>query len=201
MGAVSFSLDHRLVTELQSALPLRVLFETGTFQGDTVAELQSYFDEVVSVELSESLCIEAVERFKSYPHVKILKGNSSEQLHVLQDELKDTGVLYWLDAHWCAATNTAGELSQCPLLEELQAIGKLNSKSVILIDDARLFLATPTTPFLYLFICKYSMTRFAPVYSCRFAVKQFGFKHFNDKLLFPFCIERITGGKLSSFRK
>jgi glycosyltransferase involved in cell wall biosynthesis len=55
-------------------------------------------------------------------------------------------VLYWLDAHWCVTTNMTEELSQCPLLEELQVIGKLNDKSVVLIDDARLFLAPPLAP-------------------------------------------------------
>ncbi|MBD8554666.1 glycosyltransferase [Rhizobium sp. CFBP 8762] len=37
-------------------------------------------------------------------------------------------------------------MSQCPLLDELDAIGTLNAKSVILIDDARLFLGPPLAP-------------------------------------------------------
>lgn len=146
MGAVNFSLDPRLVTALQSELPLRVLIETGTFKGDTVAELEPYFDKVVSIELSEALWADAVKRFEPHPHVQILRGNSPDRLRELRSELQNVGALYWLDAHWCVATDTAGELSQCPLLEELQAIGRLNSQSVILIDDARLFLATPPAP-------------------------------------------------------
>ena len=78
--------------------------------------------------------------------MQILQGNSKDKLREHQSELKDVGALYWLDAHWCVATDTAGELSQCPLLEELQAIGKLNNVSVVLIDDARLFLAPPLAP-------------------------------------------------------
>ena len=38
MGAVTFSLDPRLVASLQGVLPLSILIETGTFKGDTVAE-------------------------------------------------------------------------------------------------------------------------------------------------------------------
>ena len=64
----------------------------------------------------------------------------------LRSKLSDAGALYWLDAHWCAAGEAAGESSQCPLLDELSAIGKLNDRSVILIDDARLFLAPPLSP-------------------------------------------------------
>ncbi len=146
MGAVSFSLDKRLVDALKSALPLNVLVETGTFKGDTVFSLESCFNKVVSIELSEALWADAAQRFADYSHVRILQGNSEDKLRGLRKELQDQGVLYWLDAHWCAATDTAGERSQCPLLEELQAIGKLNSESVVLIDDARLFLAPPLAP-------------------------------------------------------
>lgn len=146
MGAVTFSLDPQLVAALQSALPLGVLVETGTFKGDTVSALESYFNKVVSMELSEALCSDAVKRFADYSHVRILQGNSGDKLREMRSEFQDVGVLYWLDAHWCVATDTAGGLSQCPLLAELQAIGKLNEKSVVLIDDARLFLAAPLSP-------------------------------------------------------
>ena len=146
MGAVTFSLDPRLVTALQSALPLKVLIETGTFKGDTVAKLATQFDKIVSIELSETLWSNAVKRFDQLDHVKILYGNSPERLGELRLSLENTPTLYWLDAHWCIANDTTGELSQCPLLDELRAIGKLNNNSVILIDDARLFLAPPPAP-------------------------------------------------------
>lgn len=146
MGAVSFSLDKRLVDALKSVLPLNVLIETGTFKGDTVFVLESYFDKVVSIELSEALWADAAQRFADYSHVRILQGNSEDKLRELRKELQDQEVLYWLDAHWCVGGSTAGELSQCPLLAELQAIGQLNDQSVVLIDDARLFLAPPLVP-------------------------------------------------------
>jgi glycosyltransferase involved in cell wall biosynthesis/antitoxin component HigA of HigAB toxin-antitoxin module len=146
MGAVTFSLDSRLVASLKSVLPLTVLVETGTFKGDTVAEFESSFNKVVSIELSKTLWFDAVKRFEQYQHVQILQGSSSDQLRELASELQNTATLYWLDAHWCAASDTAGDISQCPLLHELQAIGKLNSESVLLIDDARLFLSPPLAP-------------------------------------------------------
>lgn len=146
MGAVTFSLDSRLVTSLQAELPLSVLVETGTFKGDTVAEFRSCFSKISSIELSETLWADAVKRFKQCQHVQILQGSSQDKLRELAPDLQNISVLYWLDAHWCIASDTAGELSQCPLLEELQAIGKLNSESVLLIDDARLFLSPPLAP-------------------------------------------------------
>ena len=44
------------------------------------------------------------------------------------------------------ADQTAGQTSQCPLLDELGAISSLNEQSIILIDDARLFLCPPPRP-------------------------------------------------------
>lgn len=146
MGAVNFSLDPRLVAALQSALPLSVLVETGTFKGDTVSALESCFDKVISIELSDVLWANAVQRFANCAHVLIIQGRSQDKLREFRGELHDEGCLYWLDAHWCVATSTAGEQSQCPLLEELQAIQALNKNSVVLIDDARLFLAPPLAP-------------------------------------------------------
>ena len=146
MGAITFSLDTRLVAALQSKIPLRVFVETGTFQGDTVAALTSCFDKVFSIEASPMLWTEAAKRFAADPRVQLLQGNSPEKLRELHSELQGLGTLYWLDAHWCVAADTSREPSQCPLLEELQAIGKLNNASVVLIDDARLFLAPPPAP-------------------------------------------------------
>ena len=146
MGAVNFSLDPNLVAKIQSYIPLTVLIETGTFKGDTVVALEPFFEEIVSIELSESLWRESVNRCGALSKVKILHGNSADLLSEYQTKLQNIATLYWLDAHWCIAENTAGELSQCPLLDELRAIKKLNSNSVILIDDARLFLSCPPEP-------------------------------------------------------
>jgi glycosyltransferase involved in cell wall biosynthesis len=146
MGAISFSLDHKLVGALRAAIPLNTLVETGTFKGYTIAEFRTSFEKIISIELSESLWNDAVNRFKEAPHVSLLQGDSGSNLRKLQPSLQGRSVLYWLDAHWCVASDTAGEASQCPLLEELRAIGKLNANSVVLIDDARLFLAAPLAP-------------------------------------------------------
>ena len=64
----------------------------------------------------------------------------------IQPSFKKKSVLYWLDAHWCVADNTAGGNSQCPLLEEIKAIRHLNEESIIIIDDARYFIAPPPSP-------------------------------------------------------
>ena len=146
MGAVNFSLDVRLVKALKEALPLPVFFETGSFKGDTVDVMLPFFDRLITAELSEPLWLEVTNRFIGEKRVEPYLGNSPDIIAKFQPSLKDNSVLYWLDAHWCVANDTSGEQSQCPLLEEILAIGQLNDQSVILIDDARLFLAPPPKP-------------------------------------------------------
>lgn len=146
MGAVSFSLDVELVTILKKVLPLPIFVETGTFKGDTVNAMLPYFDRFITAELSEPLWKEVAERFAGEEKVEPYLGNSPDVIAKFRPALNDSSVLYWLDAHWCVADDTSGEKSQCPLLEEIHAIGQLNDQSVILIDDARLFLAAPPAP-------------------------------------------------------
>lgn len=147
MGAFTFSISRSLVAQLKSALPLRVFVETGTFEGDAIATVRDLFDEVHSIELSNTYYEQARSRFAADAAVHLYHGNSPDVVRHLRSRFANASTLFWLDAHWCVADETAGETSQCPLLEELDSIGKVNGESVILIDDARLFLTTPSRPY------------------------------------------------------
>jgi len=147
MGAVHFSIDTQLVERLKRLMPLTVFVETGTFHGDTVAAVRPYFDKLYSVEAVEEHNAIAHRRFASDDAVDIRLGESDGFLRELSPLLRDASVLYWLDAHWCETGGTNAALAtQCPLLEEIAAIGTLNSNSVVLIDDARYFLSPPPAP-------------------------------------------------------
>jgi len=146
MGAIHFSIDPALVDLLQNELGIQNFVETGTFEGDTIAKLLPRFDSIHSVELSPEYYRAATERFKGCANVQLHHGDSPEALRKIVSEVGAHPTLFWLDAHWCAANSTAGEKSQCPLLGEIRAIGKLDPKSVILIDDARYFLCAPPAP-------------------------------------------------------
>lgn len=146
MGAVSFSIDLGLVAALKKALPLDVFVETGTFRGDTVELVKDLFREIHSVELSPEYFEAASSRFARQAHIDLVRGDSAMALADWAPRLRERSVLYFLDAHWCVADNTAGETSQCPLLNEIRSIGQLNAESLIVIDDARLFLAPPLAP-------------------------------------------------------
>jgi hypothetical protein len=146
MGAIHFSLDPNLVMALRKELPLTTFLETGTFHGDTLIEMAPRFEKLHSVELSKELWEESSKRLESFKHVSISLDDSPNFIEKLKTSLQNDSVLYWLDAHWCISDNTAGEDSQCPLVNEIQALEKLNNSSVIVIDDARLFLAPPPEP-------------------------------------------------------
>ncbi len=146
MGAVTFSLDERLVACLKSVLPLEWLVETGTFRGDALARFVECFVELHSVELSAELHEQVCERFAGCDHVHVSQGDSPEFLRRLRSQTADRSVLYWLDAHWCVEDAAAGSGSQCPLLDELAAIGSVGDQSVVLIDDARLYLCPAPAP-------------------------------------------------------
>jgi len=145
MGAVHFSIDVSLVEVLKRALPLEVFVETGTFKGDGVRQVHSLFQELYTVESSAKYYERACERFKSDPAIQVFHDASAKLLRKLMPRLASRSVLYWLDAHGCGEELTT-DVPQCPLLDELAAIGHLNERSVLLIDDARLFLAPPPPP-------------------------------------------------------
>lgn len=146
MGAVNFSIDLGLVEALKKALPLNVFVETGTFRGDTVELVKNLFGEVHTVELSTEYYEAARARFAGLGHIDLVHGDSAAVLTDWAPRLRERSVLYFLDAHWCVADATVGESSQCPLLSEIEAIRRLNADSLVIIDDARLFLAPPPAP-------------------------------------------------------
>ncbi|MDB6110759.1 MAG: hypothetical protein JWR69_2509 [Pedosphaera sp.] len=146
MGAISFSLDEKLLGLLSRELPLRTFFETGTFKGESLRLARQFFPECHSVELSPEYHAAAVKNFAGQNGIHLHQGESPAHLRRHQAQLAAAPTLFWLDAHWCVADHTAGANSQSPLLGELQAIGSLHPQSAILIDDARLYLCPPPAP-------------------------------------------------------
>ena len=146
MGAISFSIDEQFLAEITRLTPARVFVETGTFKGESLEIAQRYFPEYWSVELSAHYFEAAKTAFSGRHKVHLFNEPSPALLQREQTRFADCPVVFWLDAHWCVAESTAGGDSQSPLLEELQAIRTLHSQSVLLIDDARLYLCAPPAP-------------------------------------------------------
>ena len=146
MGAISFTLDRSLLRELQRILGATQFVETGSFRGDSLEIAQELFTRCLSIEMSPEYHEAVRRRFAHAAHVTVFLGDSPVVLRAQRAAFSGQATFFWLDAHWCAAVNAAGEKSQCPLLDELAAIGPLHPRSAILIDDARLFLSAPPKP-------------------------------------------------------
>lgn len=145
MGAISFSLDPQLMQALCKLNVYHNFVETGTFKGDTAEMAAQHFNRVFTVEASPELFKDIERRFHDNQKIDAALGDAPTWLAELQSQLTGN-TIYWLDAHWCKADNTSSETSQCPLLQELKAIKKLRQDDILLIDDARLFTATPPPP-------------------------------------------------------
>jgi hypothetical protein len=137
------SVPPELAAALRDRLGLRRAVETGTYLGGSARLLASLFDSVVTIELSESLATRAARELADYPNVTVRQGDSRQILPELA--AADVPTLYWRDGHWSGG-ETAGVDHECPLLEEVAAIGADTAEIALLIDDARLFTASPPPP-------------------------------------------------------
>lgn len=139
MGTV----DVQLATDLKGLLGLRRAVETGTYRGRTARALAAIYPAVVTIELSPELHRRAVEALRDVPSVEARLGHSSQVLRDVADPTAPT--LFYLDGHWSGGV-TAGEEDECPVLEEIAAIGAGNPNDCLVIDDANLFTSAPPPP-------------------------------------------------------
>lgn len=146
MGAIHFSIDEKLLEFFATRLKPAHFVETGTFKGESLRRARRFFKECHSAEMSPHYFAEAQKAFAQDAGVHLALGDSAAFLRGWQEKHRGETALFWLDAHWCVADKTAGENSQSPLLSEIEALAGLPADSVILIDDARLYLSAPPAP-------------------------------------------------------
>jgi hypothetical protein len=135
---------RELITHLKAEFRIDYFIETGTFYGKTSAWASNEFDTVKTVELSDELYSNVQEEYGHIGNIEFIKGKSQEKLSNIIQKL-DSSAIFWLDAHYSGG-GTAGENYECPLLEEIETIGKSNVNEYIFIDDARLFCSPPPRP-------------------------------------------------------
>lgn len=144
MGIVNFGVPEKEAKFLKKSLSLDVFVEGGTFRGGTAKKMSESFRRVFTIEKSDLMFDIAKENLKDISNVEILKGDTREHLKDILDN--NDNIFFWMDAHWSGG-DTYGEEDECPLIGELEIIfGYPDKNKVILIDDARLFLAPPPHP-------------------------------------------------------
>lgn len=121
---------------------LGVAIETGTYKGDSTQKLADSIGRCVTIESSPPLADAASERFKGDARIEVVKGNSGVVLPLVLSK-QDKPALFWLDGHYSGGV-TAGQGAPCPVMAELEALRSFRHifDSLVLIDDARLFLSS-----------------------------------------------------------
>ncbi|MDP4115053.1 MAG: hypothetical protein Q8903_02905 [Bacteroidota bacterium] len=135
---------QKAILEYKEKFNLDTLVETGTFRGDMMYCMKGEFKKLYSIELAEGLYKKAKKRFKKYPNVNILFGDSGEVLKSLVPSFQ-LPVLFWLDGHYSGTVTAKGNV-ETPILMELETIFKSNIDHTILVDDAILFNGTRDYP-------------------------------------------------------
>jgi len=146
VGVVNFGAPENEICFLKKLLKLDVFVEGGTYTGGTAKRMSKNFKKVYTVEKSGVMYGIAKENLKNCKNITLLKGDTREHLPSIVEA--NNNIMFWLDAHWSGG-DTYGKNDECPLVEELEMIFKDIMDSVILIDDARLFLAPPPCPHDY----------------------------------------------------
>ena len=143
MGLINFGVPEEEIEFLKHIMKLDVFVEGGTYKGGTAKSMGEKFRKIFTIEKSDIMFEIAKENLKDTNNITLLKGDTREHLDSII--ANNENILFWLDAHWSGG-DTYGEEDECPLIEELDIIFKYNKNYVILIDDARLFLAPPPYP-------------------------------------------------------
>jgi hypothetical protein len=143
MGAISAEPLASLVSGLARKYEIGCFVETGTYLGDGAIYAASVFPRVVTIEIKSEYQQQAMARSQGRD-IEFLLGDSASLLPRVVSSLEGTA-FFWLDGH--AGAGFFADEDNCPLLAELEAIAASPHPHVIVIDDARAFLAPPPPPF------------------------------------------------------
>jgi hypothetical protein len=137
------AVKRALLRDLAKKYRLSELVETGTFLGDTSAEMAAHFDRVYTVEAAQELFAAVAPRFAKLSNVHRFYGDSGVILNEIVPRLS-APALFWLDAH-VQGFAQAGELN--PIIREvLTVVADQRHRHVLAIDDMRLFGAASEYP-------------------------------------------------------
>jgi hypothetical protein len=138
-------IKQRTLQHYANRFNLRTLVETGTYFGEMVDAMKNRFDQIYSIELSTFHYELAKQRFRRYPHIELVHGDSGEEIGRIVNRLSSP-TLFWLDGHYSAGGTARGK-KDTPIFEELEHIlCRPDTRDVIIIDDARHFGTDPAYP-------------------------------------------------------
>lgn len=149
-GVETGGLPHDLVFRIKGKYDVPFFVETGTAKGESAMKMAYSFKKIWTIELIEG----RQEQSIIHKHINWLVGNSVELLPQIIKEISQPKVengngyytLFYLDAHYSGDTENDTGYPECPLLKEIECVAENGYHSIIIIDDARLFLGRPPHP-------------------------------------------------------
>jgi hypothetical protein len=121
---------------LSKTIQTKQYIETGTYLGDGIKRVLNDYENIHSIELSETWYQYNVKQFENNNNVKMYLGDSKKILPELLQTLNEPITIY-LDAHYSGGTTAFGE-EEVPLLFELEILKQREYDDIIIINDCRL---------------------------------------------------------------
>jgi len=112
--------------KLKNQFNIETVVETGTNKGDTTYWLAENFNNVYTIEITESSLNEAKNNCNIFKNITYFCGSSSHFMDDIISKVQNEKVMFFLDAH--------GD-NPCPTISELISIKKMNIKPIICIHD------------------------------------------------------------------
>lgn len=131
-----------LIRALSVRFGIRSFVETGTLEGHTAALAASIIPVVHTIEISPAMYQKAIPECRTNANIHRHLGSSVDVIPQILAGLPQP-TLWYLDGHWSGIGKKLGP--ECPVLQELQYL-KDRPQDVIVVDDARLFIAPPGPP-------------------------------------------------------
>jgi hypothetical protein len=144
MGRIYTAPLSGLALSLARALDIDTFVETGTHHGHATRWAAEHFRRVWTVEISAEYQAVARSNLAAFDNVSFVLADSAVALSSICAQL-ERPALFWLDAH--AGGGNFGSDDICPLLAEIDTVASAGVHHVIMIDDARAFIAPPPPPF------------------------------------------------------
>lgn len=139
MGRVFFGAPPELCLRLRDAFGLQHFVETGTYRGGTAVWAAANFAQVHTIEGWMEYYQRTSGAHRDKTNIEFIYGDSRAKLPEVLSKL-DSAALIWLDAHYLGDSMlSAGTPGECPLVDELKAIGRRGVRHFILIDDLHCF--------------------------------------------------------------
>lgn len=131
---------HAFLRETAIENKCNVLVETGTYLGGMIEAQLNIFEDISSIELSETLYSDAKKKFDGISKIRLYNGDSGE---LLRNMISDCKVpkpkrIFWLDGHYSGGITARG-VEDTPIIKEIGQIASNCDSGVILVDDARCF--------------------------------------------------------------